>query len=278
MIVAPWHGEFGWEVALWVPWLRWMRLNVHRTDTDFIVTCAPGHEFLYADFATKQIPIEMPNISRRDCQNVWIKDHGLVRKSDYVNALRGAGFKHRKELILTPHDLQFIWPRDECPRPTKRSTPRAYFDGAEKLTDHVAMHVRNYEQHPERNWSHKDSSYVANALMTTGGFTVHCIGTGDGANTVDGATDSRGLELRELCALLANCKLIIGPSSGPLHLANFNLTPALWWSGNEKDIVRYGTHWNPFNLRNAQVGDGWQPKPEAVLDSVAAWLFKEMPR
>jgi hypothetical protein len=274
MIVAPWHGEFGWEVALWVPWLRWVKENLYATQ-DFVVCCAPGHEFLYEDFTSSITPLEIGEIRQRDCQNVWLVDEGLMRKQDYLRKLKEAGFTQRKDLVLTPHDIQFAWPPDSCPRPTKRSTPRLYHPEAQHLHDHVALHVRNSKQHPERNWKHGKAVAVAKALMDEG-YKVHCIGTGDAANTIDGTTDFRGETLDEVAALLSNCSVIVGPSSGPLHLANFCDTPAVWWSGNEKDLARYGRHWNPFELPNRTTHEPtWDPNPEQVLDVLAVHFHKQ---
>lgn len=271
MIVAPWLGEFGWEVALWVPWLRWMRRNIYRNHT-FTVLCVPGHEALYVDFADRVLTIPPPSVRKTDCQNVWVAEHGKFRKQDYVAHLKVHGYTQRKDQVITPLDLQYHWPIKSCPRPTKRALPRAYCEES-LLYDRIALHIRNSVQHPERNW--RLGVDEVERQLVKAGYEVVCVGHPDGAAATADAIDKRGAPLGELCDLLAGCRMMIGPSSGPLHLAHFCLTPLVWWSANEKDLARYGTHWNPFAVAQHRVGLTWDPSIDDVMLGVHELLHQE---
>ena len=150
----------------------------------------------------------------------------------------------------------------------KRAIHRRYVPEVATTPGLIGLHIRNYAQHPERNWKHGKAVAVVNDL-TAHGLEVICFGSKDGSTTVaDRAEDARGVPLSEACAKLATCEMIVGPSSGTMHLANYCGTPAVWWSGNRKDVNRYGIRWNPFHLPNVRVAGSWDPSVQDVLRTI----------
>jgi ADP-heptose:LPS heptosyltransferase len=102
-------------------------------------------------------------------------------------------------------------------------------------------------------------------------WTVGWIGTKDEAmaHPEGGDLDLRDYPLSDLIQEIRAARLVIGPSSGPMHLASLCGTPHLVWSGNVRDIPRYRTLWNPFHVSHTMLAT-WQPDVGAVLDSVLA--------
>lgn len=263
MIVAPFFGEFGWEVALWAPWLRHER-NKRYPHSDFVVMCKPGHEGLYQDFATKIEVKEPPPLTYIDCQHAWT-DGVKLRPADYVDMCRGRRERMTKSTVLTPFSMIYYWNPLSCPKPTSHAEFRMLGDKGKhnhlsgKL---IAVHARAcLNKQPGRNWPRdKWADLVKNMSLVAAS-----IGSKADAMHVPNTEDMRGLPLAELCNALAACRYVIGPSSGPLHLANHCATPVIWWSGNKKDEERYETAWNPWKVDNVCASRTWDPDLEKVL-------------
>lgn len=84
--------------------------------------------------------------------------------------------------------------------------------------------------------------------------------------------DERNIGLQSLMDLMANCKKVIGQSSGPMHLAALCGTSLLVWADNrtyfgETLEKRYKETWNPFKVHVDYVYTGldWQPKTQDLL-------------
>jgi len=75
---------------------------------------------------------------------------------------------------------------------------------------------------------------------------------------------------------MAATRLVVGPSSGPMHLASLCGTPHLVWTDQIRysaiqvnNRKRYETLWNPF-CTPCWVLDtqGWAPLPSFVLEEI----------
>ena len=63
-------------------------------------------------------------------------------------------------------------------------------------------------------------------------------------------------------------KLIVGPSSGPMHMASLCGLKHLVWS-TEYNRVRYERDWNPFKTEVIFHSDGgWNPNPETIKEII----------
>lgn len=254
MIAAPFLGEFGWEVSLWVPWLRWM-MSKHYQGRDLTVICRAGHEYLYEDFTDKTFTFAVGKpIDKVDCQNVWIEGHRLNKKDYQTMAAVTMQMKVTPRDTITPMDLQVHWSGDEPPH-LKQGEYRPY-GSREKQEGWVAVHARLAGQNQGRNWP----SYKWGQLMSVidPGHTIS-VGTKGAALHVEGTEDLRGLSLKEVCDAISRCQLIVGPSSGPLALAMLCGTPVVWWSPNPKDVSRFKKHWNPFHVEQSRASASWDP-------------------
>lgn len=267
---APFLGEFGWLVCMWTPWLRKM---CELSGGEMTVLCKSGQQALFTDFADV-IPVNVW-ASKADCQNAWQGNHRLVA-DDYVrmtqHALAPLGREPRKHDILTPLDLQAVWPRNRPPRPARARHFR-YQDGVQPYEKRIALHVRACPtKSPERNWNVGQAKRIGRELLGLG-YQVYAIGSYDHA-VCPGGNDARGMQLGTLMTMLAGCSAVIGPSSGPLHLANQCGTKALWWSANLKDVERYAKVWNPHRVDNKQVASSWTPTDKQILSSIILDLLR----
>jgi hypothetical protein len=267
MYVAPFFGEFGWEVAVWVPWLRGRlsQLNLKEVVT---IICKSGHEPLYTSmFGAAVKGIDPPKIYNYDCNNVWVDGHGKVNDKFYQELVCFFSKKRvtTKDLItplsilLSIKDSGVPVPRDPIYDP--------YMESIETENNLVTIHARMCpNKQPERNWSADSWAALVHSLPDR---CFAAVGHPDLSILPPGASDYRGRPLAEQMAVIARSTCIVGPSSGPLHLANFCAVPAIWWSANAKDIGRYETEWNPFMCKNKKVDGTWVPSADSVSKVVA---------
>ncbi len=258
MIAAPFLGEFGWEVSLWVPWLR-HQMQHHYQGRDLTVLCRPGHQYLYEDFCEKAMTFEVAKQTKADCQNVWLDGHRLTKK-DYLTM---AAVALRQRLVpkdtITPHDLRVHWQGDNPP--TLRQSEYRPYGSREKQEGWIAVHARMSETNPVRNWAWNAWDKLLSEFPVEH---IIAVGTKEASHAPPDTEDLRGHSLREVCDAISRCQLIVGPSSGPLALAMLCCTPVVWWSGNLKDQPRFKNAWNPFNVPTIQVATSWDPDPLEV--------------
>lgn len=263
-VAAPFLGEFGWEVAMWAPWLRWVKRD--RRHSTFTVLCRPGHGALYKDFANEIVEVEAPGIIRSDCQNAFMQDVGRMARQHYIDLMPSMlGKKVPKNRVYTPLDMTYTWPPKKAPRLILES----HYDYSthEPVKGQVVIHPRWCEdKQPERNWPMEWWCELIERLAPKKVFTI---GSTKGAMAFADAVDMRGADLATVIRTISQCEFGIGPSSGPLHLMNACKRPVFWWSGNEKDVDRYGSAWNPHRVANVQCGTSWQPTVEEVATCIS---------
>ena len=71
---------------------------------------------------------------------------------------------------------------------------------------------------------------------------------------------------------------MVGPSSGPMHLAQMCGTPIVCWGDNRKYNGhflkdRYLKDWNPFNSQVEWIDcENWQPEPEEIVERIEMFV------
>jgi len=251
LFAGPWQGEFGWELFCWQGYLR----AISTLYREVIVASYPGHEALYRDFAHGFMAIE-PSPGMPD---------GYVR--------RGIDYSRFSDLV--PPRAQWVKPttptilkKDGCPYVADQEF--IVFGEEQELDYDVLIHARHrlYPETRNRNWP-KEKWLELISLMPNH-WRVGWIGTKDEAQCY-GHEDLRGLPLSRLIATLRKSRLVVGPSSGPMHLGCLCQVPQVVWSGNARDIPRYAEVWNPFGVRHSLL-QTWQPEVSAVLSRIKGFL------
>ena len=139
----------------------------------------------------------------------------------------------------------------------------------------ITIHARNRKVGANRNWSKENWDELV-MLLHKQGFVVASIGTDVMDIAVD--IDYRNVTFGQLCTIIATSKLVVGPSSGPMHIASIIGTPHVVWSHKGKQNLgeitgtnreRYETVWNPFQCKVRVIDEyGWQPTPKVVLAEI----------
>jgi len=259
LLAGPWVGEFGHELFHWQGYLRTFAQYFDK------VTCVgrTGHEGLYQDFCNHYInydPVGEPDMFFLPTDDNEFK----VTLSELFQA--GVNEPKKTDLFwLKPNrfnkanrTLGFI--SDVEP------SYIVYGKVIEQKSSYVVFHARN---RPDRgltsgmNWSQENWNLLAERWSDK--YKILSIGTNEGSYYVDGTENRRGISLNETVDILRNAKAIVGPSSGPIHLATLCECPQVVWSGMSKNKIIYESVKNPFNISVNYFGEmGWKPSVDLV--------------
>ena len=235
--MGPWIGEFGWELLTWQGFCRAKSASYDKT----YVCSFPETEYLYKDFAT----FIAHNHPRRalDWQDISKVEYTIPEDvTDHI-----APFKRYR--VPEQKFIKF------------GSSPIHEFD--------YLIHARGINKNPSKNYPKDYWQVIVNALEGKGA----CIGTTSDM-FIEGTIDLRGIPLEQLTNYIAGSKVVIGPSSGVMHLATLCGTPIIVWGDKatyfgETLEQRYKVTWNPFNTTvEFLFDDFWKPEPFLVVKKV----------
>jgi len=263
-VLAPWGGELGWMVATWIPYLRLMSKKYNIT-----VIVQKAYAYLYEDFAYNILYKKWEGSTDR-----WLING---KKPKLSKKFRKAYKGYR---ILSPR-------KERCHKGYKQGVFFKYGQGSPEPGYDVLIHARHIVKndwidkacHRPHNMSRKKwEEVVAHLKKKTSD--IACIGTIDGSRTLTGVTDLRGISIKRLCGIMANSKVVIGESSGPLHLASHCGTPQviITHSRFENSIAstnkkRYKIHWNPFGIKcSCVIHEKWSPPVEKIVGKVLKYI------
>ena len=217
-----WLGEFGWEVTHMVPMAN------HYAQQ--------GPTTLYTFKETLPLYKDIPNLK--------VLDHGLLARrssgfdGEFPEALLGS-----RNIIFK--DNQHLDSRSQR-GPIYRRNKKIREDIVQEPCRRVCLHARYISGGESgRNW---DLSYNALIpLLQSWGYEVLFIGSK--TNSLSFGEDRRGIPLEELIAILKSSTCVLGPISGPLHLAQMCGTSIFTWACKDDrcfvDSAR-GRIWNPL--------------------------------
>lgn len=234
-------SEFGWELMSWQGYVR----AVSRGYDRLVVATTAGREDLYADlhasFCCHSVPIF------RDC---WKRTAALsvpayvqyVQQLDRLAEQLGAEGYEVSRLVhnrsVPSSEQQFV----RMGNPSALSSPP-------DLLIHARAKPGGGRYH---NWPTEKWEPLVRALLSDG-LRIGAIGHPDEALCFDGTEDLRGLPLGRLADVVSAAKLLIGPSSGPMHFASLCGTPHIVWTHQHRqgavrctNAQRYAQVWNPF--------------------------------
>lgn len=264
IVAGPWLGEFGWEIMRWQGVFRALADKGHRVT----MIARSGHEVFYEDYVDAFIPASELGFTEIGATDGWRIDGAMPVLSAEVLRDRFPGHVYRQPDYCMKRGID-IHSREQrfVPFGRKPSAP----------SQEVIVHARWTEKanSADRNWPLEKWEEAIEQIRELG-CTVTAIGSPHAAACPSGALDARGLALRELVDRIAGARLVMGPSSGPMHLASICKTPHLvwtdrefWGSANGTNRQRYEHSWNPFHTPTYVVdAEDWQPSVDTVMQSV----------
>lgn len=257
---GPYLGEFGWELYWWNPYCRAI---AKQEKFGKVYACSfGGMQPLYEDFADEFVP------------------HGFGQRLLKCAEADGLRYWEHVDVKLPDDVTDHIYPKK---RGTKQ--PAAYHlfgQGAATIRRvdiliHAAWHpaeIKRYKNYPLDSWN----EIVSSLLKLTP--SIASIGMKTDLH-IERTADWRGMMLRPLMETIAAARLVVGGSSGVMHLAELCGTPIVTWIQKQPSMGispewRYRGKWNPFQVPVGLILDGdWRPKPGRVLAEVVKMLKGE---
>ena len=205
-----------------------------------------GHDYLYEDFATEYINYDPPSTET----NMW-----MCKKWSW-------NYNGKYDVVIKPHnclgyDQEFVKFGEKF---------------GEKFGYDILIHARNTDkcESAYRNWSRDCWEEFRQSFPDA---KIASVGTEEGALLIDGTDERRAISLKDLANLMANSTVLVGPSSGPIHLGSLCGLPHVTWSPKETVSItpnkeRYEKHWNPLNTPVTFLEGSWNPDVNNVVGAV----------
>lgn len=253
LLAGPYVGEFGWELFCWQAFIRKQSKKFDKT----IVIGRPTNEALYSDFCDVYIKFD-PESFKTDafrCHGAKSADHIIksIEHTKYISGNFDIGMYYHGHLI---DSRGWFKNEQEFHKFNSKESDEA-FD--------VIFHCRNKSTGSERNWDLKKWVELKELLPTD--LKIASIGN-DEAFYIEGTKDLRNIDLSKLIAIMNNSKLIVGPSSGPMHLSSLSGLKHLVWT-TEFNRSRYEKDWNPFKTECIlHTKGGWNPDVNEIKNLI----------
>jgi ADP-heptose:LPS heptosyltransferase len=180
----------------------------------------------------------------------------------------------RHKLHIVPPNTKLVWYdhqwTDEQVRASGFRSDQEfvqYGDPDGRKRTGVVIHARARTLGADRNWPAERWHELGRRLVRAGVLVTWIGRSGQSVQPAAGeGYSSHDKSLRLLVPLL-NDSIIVGSSSGPMHLATLCGCPQVVLTG-ECNRARYERHWNPLRTPVHIVPGGWQPSVDAVFESV----------
>ncbi len=247
LFAGPWLGEFGWELMNWQAFLRKLSVQYKKV----IISCRPSSQAQYSDFCNDFVFHSIKGTP--ECN--WAHD---IQKDE----------SWRQIISQIPKEA------DHLPTvgwlPMKFKTFKRFGTNKENLSTPLLFHPRGRNFGTDRNWGSKKWNQLI-ADLNHMGIRPGCIGLSSATCKVEGDFfDYRDQPLDKVFDILASTQILLGPSSGPMHLASLCGTPHLVWTDRKRyahgfiNRSKYESKWNPFNTQTI-VLDEWGFDPSVVM-------------
>lgn len=253
LIVGPCVSEFGWELMEWQGYVRKQAAGI--LPGNIVISTTQGLKPLYSDFAEHFVP----HVIRCDRDGHKPRS-GKVENKQEVD--RVETILDNWERVYKEHGYEVIRLRSWVKRPQRRKIADQKFVpyGAQREQSwKLVIHARNRvcsapfagDNYPIKSWNKLIEQIYLKKIVQPG--EIVAIGSQYAALAPEGVVNKLGIQLQETMDILASAQLVIGPSSGPMHLASLCRTPHATWatsrfqsliSGGNK--ARYEKDWNPF--------------------------------
>jgi len=254
LVAGPWLGEFGWELMMWHAHIRFLAKNNRWKEVVCLVRT--GHEYLYSDFSNRIFFVDL-----KGEKNGW-----------KINESRPKIPRSTRDSLLSEFgEVDFIVPGILFD--FKDQDFIMFHEDGEKYD--VIFHCRGINKANNRNWPIENWNLLRNHFW---GLKIACVGSLDESFCINNTDDKRGVSLKELTGLLSNAKMIIGPSSGPMHFASLCgcthivFTDNSFCFGDKQEYnnrYRYEKAWNPLGSKSIVVDkEGWRPSVKTIINTI----------
>jgi len=260
LMAGPWCGEFGWEIIKWQPVVRYWATKMGFDKV--YVGIQKGHEILYQDYEPNFIYFEqLPDADgwgdrHHNSPNFKEKLIAKIQREGHVTILQP-----KLEHMKAPKDKKIH-------KMFGKKTKGLKYDILvnARWTNKCGHHWRDW---PLARWGEL-MDYFKNK------YKMASIGIPSQSKWIHHTDNLLGKPLSELVNIMASSRLIIGPSSGPMHLASVCGCHQLIWTDNKNwggaggnNRHRYEVSWNPFRTPVTVLDDcNWKPQVSNVIREI----------
>lgn len=253
----PWIGEFGWELCWWNPMVRY-----YAQQYDQITVAAPESSRYLYEFADIFIPLKTKGVSYYEGE---LEGEPPVVHSNFI-------LEPKKEFTRYMGEPDYV----STKRLWRHLSPKNPIYKADILCafrppKHIGSQKISGKEYPLVQCQKLVDMLIAQGLSVAcfGGIDNYC---------PNGAIDLRGKPLKEQCGAITKAKCVVGPSSGPIHLASLCKCPHVTWIASVHNTLekRYIKLWNPFNTPMRFVGHSRLPSPKEVMQNVKVLLNEKL--
>jgi len=254
LVAGPWLGEFGWELMMWQARLRHLALK--NNYKNIICLVRTGHEYLYSDFTNEFLFMDMAGI-----KNGWkINNKNPIIPQPVIEQMKK---KHGDVCIYSPGE-KFDFSAQKFIKYHVDSNKKYDLVFHCRQTTNMGTGYRNW---PIVKWNELKNNFS--------GLKIACIGNPREAMAINGTDNYLGVSIKRTIEILSNAKIIIGPSSGPMHLASLCGCTHIVFTGKgqcfgtQTNRCRYETGWNPLKTKAIVLDqEGWNPSVKYVSDVI----------
>lgn len=259
-------------------WQAYVRAQASKFRTVAICSTA-GHEPLYADMSPRFVPHKIEGL--RDCWRMKKVESG--REERRVIELIA---ELEREYWSQGRQVTRISPSGFIPISEQQFIPFGSSERArrENLAFDIVIHARTKRgKNPllnSLNWSQKDWNRLVGGF-TQSGRTVAAIGTEDASLVPEGAVNLQGRDMQTVMDVLSAARVVVGPSSGPMHLASLCRTHHIVWVPPMHGVqahawgstrARYESIWNPFKTPYTILELDGRAEPALLLETTFSVL------
>jgi len=251
ILAGPWVGEFGWELFCWQAYLRYISCLGNK----IVVVSRKDSYLLYKDFCYKFIDFDpiSKECDAYKCNNMtndFSDIYNSCKFDEYYDPRKGlVYYSGDKSLCKNFYNQTFV-------KYGKVGTTKAY---------DIILHARSSVKCGThfRNWGIEKWNDLV-GLLKNDGFSIASVGTISDALPIEKTDNLLGADLDRVTNIMANSGIIIGPSSGPIHLASLCGLKQVVWS-EPKNKKKYLETWNPFKTKVAFYDkDWWNPEVNVI--------------
>ena len=260
LLAGPFLGELGWELFCWQGYVRAKSKDFDKT----IVISRPLNKHLYEDFAeVVEFDPESNLTEAWGCNNAKSPNE-LIKK---VKEEKGV-----TAILFGDFDIGYRCQTDGLHTLSDKFKEQIFYQygnlSSLPFTIDVVIHARNKDTGEFRNWSKDKWQQLVDKLNKEHDLHIACIGGSDSFH-LENTEDMRMIEMNKLTNVLHSSNMIVGPSSGPLHLASLCGTKQIVWS-TEHNRKRYENDWNPFNSEVVFYSDeDWDPSVDSIYNIIS---------
>ena len=247
--------ELGWLCCTFIPAMRYKAYERHW---DKVVAVIPRqYNYLCQDFVT-----DFEHHDKRGSKDRWLLNGKKVPVPKKIRR------KYPGAVYYQPSAAKCCkWQRKAI----------RYGTFKKDLVYDIVIHARAERKYGQSKWNYPKKKYEK-VLKEFQGLRVCSVGTR--AYHIPGTEDMRNIPLEQLCNIFRSSKVLVGSSSGPMHLGSYCgiqhvvITDNSWQKSiDATNADRYSHIWNPLGTPcKVLQKNNWHPPTKKVVRAIKRFL------